>query len=319
MQLSVAIQHFLDHLAVEKQRSPRTITAYTHYLTRFGTWLKRDRDLESLTLDDIRRYRRHLSDLTDEQGEPLSGKTQTYHAVALRSLLRYARKQGVACLAPDQIELPKSPPSQVQFLESEELERLLNAPDTSTMTGLRDRAIMELFFSTGLRVSELAGLTRRDLNTITGELRVLGKGRKERLVLISPRAAGWYETYAAARADSKPAAFVGYRGKGAGISPSAIVQAAATPLTARSIERIIVQRTMEAGIVKHATPHTLRHSFATDLLRGGADIRSLQTLLGHASLTTTQVYTHITDAKLKEVHEKAHGKALDTPAELPKP
>ena len=178
------------------------------------------------------------------------------------------------------------------------------------MAGLRDRALMELLFSTGLRVSELASLDRRMLSTETGEMRVIGKGRKERLVFISPRARQWVEHYFTQRLDDLPAAFVGYRGKGTGDHPSAKVQLQATRLTPRSVDRILQKHALQAGIVKNITPHTLRHSFATDLLLNGADIRSVQTLLGHASITTTQVYTHITNQQLREVHQRFHGQQL---------
>ena len=179
------------------------------------------------------------------------------------------------------------------------------------MTGLRDRALMELLFSTGLRVSELAGLDQRMLSTSTGEMRVIGKGRKERIVFISDRAKTWLNQYFERRIDENPAAFVGYRGKGTGAFPSPQVQLQATRLTPRSIDRLIQKHALEAGIIKNVTPHTLRHSFATDLLLNGADIRSVQTLLGHASITTTQIYTHITNQQLHEVHRRFHGQHLE--------
>jgi site-specific recombinase XerD len=214
-------------------------------------------------------------------------------------------------LSPDKIELPKLEPAQVQFLNNEELERLLKNPDTETMGGLRDRAMMELMFSTGLRVSELASLDKKMLSTTTGEMRVIGKGRKERIVFISNRAKSWMHTYLAKRQDDNQAALVGYRGKGTTNHPSPKVEAQATRLTPRSVDRIVQKHALEAGIVKNITPHTLRHSFATDLLLNGADIRSVQTLLGHASITTTQIYTHITNQQLKEVHKKFHGRRLN--------
>lgn len=310
MLLSTAIADFLEYQAIEKNRSPKTIRVYEHYLGRFAGWMKKDIPLADLTLDQVRKYRLYLHNFLDERGEPLSTKTQSYHIIALRSMLRYARRRGIDCLAPDQIELPKLDPREVSFLKPEELDLLLSQPDEGTMTGLRDRAIMEILFSTGLRVSELASLKKENLNTDTGEMRVVGKGRKERIVFISPRAREWAERYFARRQDPLDAAFVGYRGKGVGVDPSILVQSNATPLTPRSIERAVQKHVAAAGLVKKITPHTLRHSFATDLLMNGADIRSVQTLLGHASITTTQVYTHITDSKLREVHEKFHGKEL---------
>lgn len=308
--LTDAIASYLEYLAIEVNRSPLTIEAYRRYLTRLLETVG-DIPLESLTREQVRSFRRHLYDFTDRHGESLSVKTQSNHIVALRALLRYARKQGVTCLAPDELELPKTDPREVSALSAEQLEALLATPDVTTMAGLRDRAILETLFSTGLRVAELTSLQRTALNTSTGEVRVVGKGRKERIVFISERARIWLQKYLDRRLDDLPSLFVGYRGKGVGEDPSPEVQANATPLTARSIDRIVTRHTMVAGIVQRVTPHTMRHSFATDLLLNGADIRSVQTMLGHASLTTTQVYTHVTNAHLREVHERFHGKKLD--------
>ncbi len=316
MLLSQASNDFLEYLTIERNRSPKTITVYRHYLERFAGWLRKDMPIEEISGPMIRKYRVFLSQFLDEHGEPLDVRTQSYHVIALRSLLKYCIKQGIACIAPDQIELPKTDPHEISFMNDEELEKLLETPDETTMGGLRDRAMMELLFSTGLRVSELANLDRKQLNTSTGEMRVVGKGRKERIVFISPRARDWMEQYLNKRLDDLDAAFAGYRGKGANTHPSAKVQVNATRLTPRSIERIIEKHALAAGLVKKITPHSLRHSFATDLLLNGADIRSVQSLLGHASITTTQIYTHITNQQLREVHQKFHGKKLDE-AELP--
>lgn len=306
MQLSNAISDFLEYLTVEKNRSPKTLVAYQYRLERFQAWLKKDLNLEDITADHVRKYRVWLHQFVDEMGEPLTLQTQTYHIVTLRSLFRYGIKREIKCLSPDQIELPRLDPRDIQYLTKEELARLLETPDTSTMGGLRDRTIMELLFSTGLRVSELASLNRTMFNTSTGEMRVVGKGRKERLVFISDTARSWLEKYLARRNDEEEAAFVGYRGKGVTAHPSPKVEAQATRLTPRSIDRIVTRYTLEAGIVKAITPHSLRHSFATDLLLNGADIRSVQTLLGHASITTTQIYTHITNQQLREVYDRYH-------------
>ena len=311
MKLSRATSQYLEHLTIEKNRSPKTVIAYRHYLLRLADWFKKDPELEEITLEQIRKFRVFLSQFTDQYGEPLELKTQIYHVIAIRSLLRYGLKQGLDCLAPDKIELPKSQPAQVQFLTNEELERLLKSPDVNTMAGLRDRALIELLFSTGLRVSELAALDRKMLSTETGEMRVVGKGQKERIVFISERAREWMAQYLQRRQDENPAAFVGYRGKGTGDHPSIKVELQATRLTPRSVDRIIQKHALASNIVKNITPHTLRHSFATDLLLNGADIRSVQTLLGHASITTTQVYTHITNQQLREVHQRFHGKKLE--------
>ena len=308
MLLSQLIDEFLEHLVVEKNRSPKTVVAYRHYFVRLLTWINADISTDQLTSDRIRKFRIFLSNYLDEHNDPLSLKTQSYHMVALRSLLRYAARRDIAALAPDKIELPKTESRQVQYLTDEELGNLLEVPDTSMMTGLRDRAIIETLFSTGLRVSELAALDRRMLSLQTGELRVIGKGRKERLVFLSERARSWLNTYFNRRVDNSPAAFVGYRGKGVGDDPSAVVQLSCTRLTPRSVDRVIQEAALKANIVKKVTPHTMRHSFATDLLLNGADIRSVQTLLGHASITTTQIYTHISDPHLRKVYEEFHSR-----------
>ncbi|MEI6478254.1 MAG: tyrosine-type recombinase/integrase [bacterium] len=322
MKISTATSDYLEYLQVERNRSPKTIVAYRHYLERLMGWLGKDIEIEQLSAQQVRKYRLYLAQFEDEYGEPLTLRTQTYHVIALRSLLRYCIKRDLACLSPDKIELPKPEDHAIQYLSAEDLERLLTIPDTSTMGGLRDRALMELLFSTGLRVAELTGLDRRMLSTETGEMRVIGKGRKERIVFISDRAKEWMRAYLDRRSDTSEAAFVGYRGKGTSVDPSPQVEAQATRLTPRSVDRLIQKHALEAGIVKNVTPHSLRHSFATDLLLNGADIRSVQTLLGHASITTTQVYTHITNQRLREVHNRFHGKGLDKDSpeqEKPKP
>lgn len=311
MKTSKCIEDFLEHLQIEKNRSPKTIIAYQHYLTRFLDWLGKDLEIEEISAEKVRKFRLFLAQLKDKNAEELSLKTQTYHLIALRSLLRYATKRDIPCLSPDKIELPKTENAQIQFLTTDELSTLLEAPDSTTMGGLRDRALMELLFSTGLRVSELTSLDRSMLNPKTGEMRVIGKGRKERIVFISERARSWIEAYFDRRLDENPAAFVGYRGRDTDITPSPKVQVQSTRLTPRSVARLIQKNALQAGLVKTITPHTLRHSFATDLLLNGADIRSVQTLLGHSSITTTQVYTHITNQQLKEVHRKYHGKQLE--------
>ena len=320
MNLATAIDDYLEYLEIEKNRSPKTIVAYRHYLTRFFHWInRRDFLVEDITSEQVRKFRLYLNRYLDDYGNPLTLKTQSYHAIALRSFLRYCVKRDLNCLSPDKIELPKVEATQVQYMTNEELERLLESPEISAMSGLRDRALMELMFSTGLRVGELASLDRTMLNTKNGEMRVIGKGRKERIVFISERAAVWVEAYFQRRGDINPAAFVGYKGKGAGTSPSPKVEANATRLTPRSVDRLIQSHALQAGIVKNITPHTLRHSFATDLLLNGADIRSVQVMLGHASITTTQVYTHVTNQHLREVHEKFHGRKLDAvePSDAP--
>jgi site-specific recombinase XerD len=310
MTLSQAIEAFLEYAAVDKNRSPKTIEAYRHYLVRFAAWLKQDIPIESLALSQVRKYRVYLSTFQDDHGELLEIRTQSYHVIAIRSMLKFLAKQQIATLSADQIELPKLDPIEITFLTPQELDHLLETPEITELGGLRDRCILELFFSTGLRVSELAGLQRKHLESGSNELRVVGKGRKERIVFVSLRARDWIERWFARRLDTSAAAFVGWRGKGVSADPSPLVQANATPLTARSIERIISKHALVAGLAKQITPHSLRHSFATDLLRNGADIRSVQTLLGHSSITTTQIYTHVTNNQLHTVHQQFHGKEL---------
>jgi site-specific recombinase XerD len=308
MKLSTLINDYTEYLQIEKNRSPKTLVAYTHYLHRFSSWLRTNPETEHIAGDHIRKYRLYLARYCTDMGDALSLRTQSYHLIALRSLFRYAVKRGIPILSPDSIELPKQHPPELHYLDTDELDRLFAQPDTTSMTGLRDRAIFELLFSTGLRVSELTGLNRQQVSTDTGEMRVVGKGKKERIVFISHRAGVWLSAYLDRRLDDHAACFVGYKGKGTGSDPSPQVQAQATRLTPRSIDRIVQRHTLSAGIVKNITPHSLRHSFATDLLHNGADIRSVQTLLGHASITTTQVYTHVTDQHLREIHRTYHAK-----------
>jgi site-specific recombinase XerD len=310
MLLSQLIEDFLEYLVVEKNRSSRTIVAYRHYFDRLLEWTGEALTVEQLTPDKIRKFRLYLSRYLDSYNEPLELKTQSYHVIALRSLLKYAAKRDIDAVTADKVELPKATARQVQYLTDDELERLLAEPDVTAMTGLRDRAMMEVLFSTGLRVSEIASLDRRLVDSSNGELRVIGKGRKERLVFVSDRAMDWLRQYFERRLDEHEAAFVGYRGKGVGNDPSPQVQIQATRLTARSVDRAISRYSLQSGLTKKITPHTLRHSFATDLLLGGADIRSVQTLLGHASIMTTQIYTHVTNQRLRDIHEHFHGKHL---------
>ena len=311
MKLSECVKEYLEYLEVEKNSSPKTVIAYKQRLERFILWVKKDLDISNIDSAMVRKYRLYLHNFLDEYNNPLCLRTQTYHVIALRSLFRFATKRGISCLSADSIELPKISAPELQFLTIDEMARILDVPDVSEMTGLRDRALLEMMFSTGLRVSEISNLNIDMLNAETGEMRVVGKGRKERIVFISERAKEWMSLYLARRKDEEKAAFVGYRGKCVGAQPSIKVEMQATRLTPRSIDRIIQKHRVAAGVVKNVTPHTLRHTFATDLLINGADIRSVQTMLGHASIATTQIYTHITNQHLREVHQKFHGKKLE--------
>ena len=306
MYVSDLIEEFLEYVEIERGRSEHTINNYGLYLARFLELASEDRDDElkpkDITPELLRKYRLKLNRYKNINNQGLSPLTQAYHLIALRGFLRYLARRGIDSLDPSLVDLPKAVKKQVTFLHFDEVERLLDTIDTSTESGLRDRAIIELLFSGGLRVSELCSLNREQVNLERREFMVRGKGSKDRPIFISKSAAERVKDYLDARHDSLPALF---------LNNSRNLQAVDTSgdfrrLTPRSIERIIEKYTRAAGITKHVTPHTLRHSFATDLLMNGADIRSVQSLLGHANIATTQIYTHVTDQHLKEVHSKFH-------------
>lgn len=292
---------FVESLEVEGGRSSKTAENYTHYLERFSTFAE-DPKVEKISADMIRRYRLWLNRYKNDQGETLSLKTQSYHLIALRGFLQYLAKRDIEALSPNKIELPKTVRKQVTFLHFDEIERIREqlAGDDEAM--LRDRAIMELLFSSGLRVSELCNLDRDHINTTRREFMVRGKGQKDRPVFISNAAAEHVENYLDARTDSLTPLFISYSRNAGTVDTTGDYRR----LTPRSIQRMIAKYARLAGITKHVSPHTMRHSFATDLLMNGADIRSVQTMLGHADIGTTQVYTHVTDEHLREVHEKFH-------------
>lgn len=295
------ITDFLEYLEVERGRSIRTIRNYDFYLRRFAKWAKHPSPQE-ITRELIHRYRLWLNRLQHEQtGETIKKSTQNYHLVALRSFLKFLARHDVKTLPSEQIELPKPVSREVEFLEIDELERLLKMPqqESDGLVALRDRAILELLFSTGLRVSELAGLKIESVNLKRDEFTVRGKGDKLRAVFLSDSAKTTLSDYLSKRRDTSPYLFVSHDRAKSGRE--------AGSLTPRSIQRLVERYAKAAGITKRITPHTLRHTFATDLLLAGADIRAVQSLLGHASITTTQIYTHITNKTLKDVHKKFHG------------
>jgi site-specific recombinase XerD len=302
MQLRAAITDFLEHLEIEQNRSQKTVANYDHYLQRFAGYTG-DIDVTHINPEWIRKYRVWLNRWTDERGKSLSKTTQNYHLTALRSFLKYLSKRGFAVMAADKIELASVKRPKVEFLSTEELEHLFAQPDSATTVGLRDRAIMELLFSSGLRVSELVNLDRDHINLKKREFMVRGKGGKDRPVYISPEAADRVAEYLATRTDNYVPLFIHYWGNRGEVGDGSY-----TRLTARSIQRNIARYGRLAGITKRVTPHVLRHSFATDLLRNGADMRSVQSLLGHSDISTTQIYTHVTDPQLKKVHERFHGR-----------
>ena len=302
------VNDFLEHLEIEAGRSKKTIDNYRLYLERFveialditGKDMLRPADI---TKEVLRKYRLRLNRYGSENGgEDYKVITQAYHLIALRGFLKYLARRDIKSLDPSLVDLPKVVRKQVTFLHYDEVEDMLEQIDLSTESGLRDRAIIELLYSGGLRVSELVGLNRDSINLGRREFMVRGKGSKDRPIFISEACADRVAEYLDARTDSLPALF---------LNNSRNLQAVDTSgnyrrITARSVERIVEKYARLAGITKKVTPHTLRHSFATDLLMNGADIRSVQSMLGHADISTTQIYTHVTDAHLREVHEKFH-------------
>lgn len=303
MDYEQAVTQFLEYLELEQNRSAKTIANYSHYLTRLSDYAGEIK-LSDINVELIRKWRLWLNRLGTNSSDELSKTTQNYHLIALRSFLRYCAKRGWTALPADNIELARTKRPQVTFLTTEELERLSAQPDTNTMAGLRDRAIIELLFSSGLRVSELVGLDRDHINLKRREFMVRGKGQKDRPIFISPEAGGWIQQYLDKRQDNVKALFIRYSG-----TKKADMSGNFQRLTARSIQRMVARYALLAGITKHVSPHTLRHSFATDLLMNGADLRSVQAMLGHSNIATTQIYTHVTDPHLKAIHEKYHGSA----------
>jgi site-specific recombinase XerD len=298
------ILDFIEHLEVEGGRMPRTAENYRFYLERFVEFAG-DITPDQITSEIIRKYRLWLNRYKSEvSGDELSMITQSYHLIALRGFLKYFSRRDIPSLAPDKIELPKTHRKQVTFLHYDEVIRLLDQIDLGEEAGLRDRAILELLFSSGLRVSELVNLNRDHINTKRREFMVRGKGQKDRPVFISQAAADWVERYLSERQDTLAPLFISYSR-----NVEANTSGDYRRLTARSIQRMISKYARLAGITKHVSPHTMRHSFATDLLMNGADLRSVQSMLGHSNISTTQIYTHVTDAHLKDVYEKFHSES----------
>jgi len=305
MDYEAAVARFLEYMELEQNRSKKTIQNYSHYLTRLTDYAG-DIKLKDIDAEMIRKWRMWLNRLPTNNADELSKITQNYHLIALRSFLRFCAKRNWETLQPDKIELARTKRPQVTFLTPEELERLISQPDLSKQTGLRDRAILELLFSSGLRVSELVGLDRDHINLKRREFMVRGKGQKDRPVFISDEAAAWIEKYLDKRTDNTKPLFIRYSG-----TKKVDNTGNFTRLTARSVQRMVSRSALLAGITKQVSPHTLRHSFATDLLMNGADLRSVQAMLGHSNIATTQIYTHVTDPHLRAVHEKFHRHATE--------
>ncbi len=315
---------FLEYVEIEKGRSHLTVRNYNHYINRYIDFLKSKLNKKEILESDIsnnaaserlmREYRLYLNRIPKNSNvskkvvrklseETLDKKTQNYHMIALRAFLKYLRKRGVDCYDPEKIELAKTSQRELDLITESELKRLLTSPDTKTVAGLRDKATLELFFSTGLRVSELCALNRNlDLNTV--ELSVRGKGGKIRVVFLSDSAKDCIKKYLKERTDIDEALFVDHSKR----AHSRLIKGESLRLSPRSIERMLEKYAALAGISKKCTPHVLRHSFATDLLYNGADLRSVQLMLGHASIATTQIYTNVTNKFLRDQFEKFHKK-----------
>lgn len=295
---------FLEYIEIEKGRSLKTVENYDHYLTRFLGFIKIDNP-KDITDTIVREFRLWLNRQSTghhkDKGETLSKKTQNYYLIAIRAFLKYLARQGISSLPSERIELAKTGERTLDLITPTELSRLLESPNGTELKDLRDKAILELLFSTGLRVSELASLTA-DINLDTDELSIRGKGGKVRVVFISDEAKKCVKRYLSARKDMSDALFVQI---GNQINKK---NKSVEGLNRRSIERIVKTHAIKAGISKKVTPHVMRHMFATDLLSNGADLRSVQTLLGHSSIVTTQIYTHVTDKHLRDVHKKFHNK-----------
>ncbi len=300
MKLSEAIEQYLEYLTIEKNRAKLTTVNYNHYLTRLVDYAG-NIEVSGITPELVRKWRLWLHELGSDRADELSIATQNYHLIALRNFLKFCHKRGIETMSPDQIELAKQPKSKVTFLNKDELHRLLEQPNASNTTGMRDRALLELLFSSGLRVSELVGIDRTHINLERREFTVRGKGQKDRPVFVSQEAADWLKLYLDKRTDNLPALFISYSGRNK-VNNSGNYRR----LTVRSVQRLVSRYALLAGITKHVSPHTLRHSFATDLLMNGADLRSVQAMLGHSNIATTQIYTHVTDPHLKSIHEKYH-------------
>lgn len=302
--LRPALLAYMEHLEVERNVSKLTIRNYRHYLTRFMDWFedKGHTDLKDLNQDLVRKFRVHLAEYVDEQGRTLSKKTQSYYIIALRAWLKYLIKQDLTVLHPEKIDLPKAESHSMKFANTEKMERLLSQPAIGTLKGLRDKAILEVLFSTGLRVSELVSLNRDRIDIPSREFGVIGKGRRPRVVFLSDRAAHWLERWLNQRDDRWDPVFI----RLAGNRPDRMSDGEEMRLTTRSVQRIVDHYSKKAHLPIKLSPHGIRHSFATDLLANGAGLRDVQEMLGHKNIATTQIYTHVTRPQLKKIHSQFH-------------
>ncbi len=305
-EIAKKVNQFLEYLQVERGCSPLTIRNYRHYLSRFILWMDSQGIRENvidINPEVIRSFRVFLSNLPGEGKALMGRRTQSYHVIAMRSFLKWLLKNDYAVMAPDKIELPKVEERQVKFLNGEQVDRLLNAPSISTIQGKRDKAILEVLFSTGLRVSELTKLDRDKIDMERREFGIIGKGGKARVVFLSQRATDWLVKYLNERDDHYKPLFIHHKGISGPGTPDEKMR-----LTPRSVQRMVKKYSHKMKLPVEVTPHVMRHSFATDLLNAGADIRSVQEMLGHKNISTTQIYTHVTNRQLRDIHEAFHGK-----------
>lgn len=300
--ISNLITDFLEYMEIEKGRAPSSAKNYDHYLKHFAYFAKENgiTDPEDITSDLVTKYRLY----SNRQAKPISKKTQNYYLIALRSFLKYLARRDITTLSAGKIELAKVDERQITFLTEEEMDRLFSKPDLATIQGVRDKALLFLLFSTGLRVSEICSLKKKDINLKQDEFSIKGKGGKVRVVFLDQNSKEFLAKYLKSRHDDSDYLFISYGHKNTDDGKLITEDGNMTP---RSVQRMIKKYATAAGITKQISPHSIRHSFATDLLRSGADIRAVQTLLGHSSITTTQIYTHVTDQHLKEVHQAFHG------------
>lgn len=301
--LVVLTRRFLEHLEIEKNCSRLTVRNYEHYLNVLINFLSEGNKkptIDDINSETVRKFRLYLSRCLGVNGE-MKLVTQGYYVIALRSFLKWLIKNDMEVMQPEKLDVPKVKDHSLKFLDEIQMHRLLNQPLNSEKNGLRDRSILELLFSTGLRVSELVSLNREQINLRTREFGVIGKGGRSRVVFISKQAAEWIDKYIKSRTDQyKPLFIRDLRPKEIALEDEKV------RLTSRSVQRLVKKYVRQANLPVMATPHTLRHSMATDLLRSGADLRSVQEILGHKNIATTQIYTHVTDARLREIHEKFH-------------
>jgi site-specific recombinase XerD len=304
MKISEAVHKFLIYLEIEKQKSNKTLENYQHYLNRFQQFLNEDIQVKNIDIHTIQEYRLFLNRIKINKDQTLSKKTQNFHIIALRALLKYLAKIDVVCISAEKLELGKTSIRSVEFLTPEEVARLLQACKTNDKIGLRNRAILETLYSTGLRISELVSLNIKDVDLSRKEFMVRGKGDKPRPVFLTERACEYIRTYLEVREDNYDPLFISFGRSGKVDNFASAAHGEQYRLKAYHIQEMVRKTALLAGLNKKVTPHTLRHSFATTLLNNGADLRSVQEMLGHSSIATTQIYTHVTNKQLRQVHEK---------------